>query len=142
MCGNVELVSSVFKNSQMGVVSITKLTETVKDDKMLEELYSELAEYKKINSRAADKLRSLGEEVKEVGTAAKLSSDIAVGMNTLIDRTPSHIAEMMMQGNMMGVIKSIKMIKAHPEAEKECLNLANDLLKHEERNITELKRFL
>ena len=62
MCGNVELVSSVFKNSQMGVVSITKLTETVKDDKMLEELYSELAEYKKINSRAAEKLRSLGEE--------------------------------------------------------------------------------
>ncbi len=142
MCGNVELVNSVFKNSQMGVQSISKLVGIVKDEKMLEELYSELEEYKQINERAKNKLLELGHEPEGINAAAKVSSDISVKINTIIDKTPSHIAEMMMQGNMMGIIKSIKVIKAHPKANKECLNLANDLLKHEQRNVTELKQFL
>ena len=142
MCGNVEIAKSVFKNSQMGVEAISTLVKIVKDDKMLEELYSELGEYKRINERAKDTLLSLGEKPESINPAAKVSSDISVKMNTLIDKTPSHVAEMMMQGNMMGVIKCTKIIKAHPKANKECLTLANDNLKHEESNITELKRFL
>ena len=142
MCGNVEIAKSVFKNSQMGVEAISTLVKIVKDDKMLEELYSELGEYKRINGRAHDTLLELGQQPESINPAVKASSDISVKMNTLIDKTPSHVAEMMMQGNMMGVIKCTKIIKAHPKASKECLALANDLLKHEESNITELKKFL
>ena len=142
MCGNVEIAKSVYKNSQMGVESISTLVKTVKDEKMLDELYSELGEYKRINERAKDTLTGLGEQPESISPAAKVSSDISVKMNTLIDKTPSHIAEMMLQGSMMGVIKCTKLIKAHPKANKECISLANDLLKHEESNITGLKRFL
>lgn len=142
MCGNVEIAKSVFKNSQMGIEAISTLVKIVKDDKMLEELYSELGEYKRINERAHDTLLGLGQQPESINPAIKASSDISVKMNTLIDKTSSHVAEMMMQGNMMGVIKCTKIIKAHPKASKECLALANDLLKHEESNITELKKFL
>ena len=142
MCGNVEIAKSVFKNSQMGVETISTLVKVVKDEKMLEELYSELGEYKRINDRARDTLLNFGQQPESINPAAKASADISVKMNTLIDKTPSHVAEMMMQGNMMGVIKCIKIIKEHPKADKTCLSLANDLLKHEESNITQLKRFL
>ena len=142
MCGNVEIAKSVYKNSQMGVEAISTLVKTVKDEKMLDELYSELGEYKRINERAKDTLTGLGEQPESISPAAKVSSDISVKMNTLIDKTPSHIAEMMLQGSMMGVIKCTKLINAHPKANKECISLANDLLKHEESNITGLKRFL
>ena len=104
MCGNVEIAKSVFKNSQMGVETISTLVKVVKDEKMLEELYSELGEYKRINDRARDTLLNFGQQPESINPAAKASADISVKMNTLIDKTPSHVAEMMMQGNMMGVI--------------------------------------
>ena len=62
MCGNVEIAKSVFKNSQMGIEAISTLVKIVKDDKMLEELYSELGEYKRINERAHDTLLGLGQQ--------------------------------------------------------------------------------
>lgn len=63
-------------------------------------------------------------------------------MNTLIDKTSSHIAEMMMQGNMMGVIEITKTIKHNPDADAAALQLARDLLQTQENNIQELKQFL
>ena len=71
-----------------------------------------------------------------------MASDMSAKMNTLIDKTSSHIAEMMMQGNMMGVIEITKTMKNNPDADAGALKLAQDLLQTQENNIRKLKQFL
>ena len=59
-------------------------------------------------TNAAALLAQQEEKPDSIGPMAKMASDMSTKMNTLIDKTSSHIAEMMMQGNMMGVIEITK----------------------------------
>lgn len=137
-----EVLNSVYKGSQMGFVSTEHLLNIVDDGKMRTHLKTQYMEYKDINNRAKDKLNRRGLEAEKISPIAKISSDISVRMNTIIDKTPSHIAEMMMQGNMMGVIKATKVIKNNTQADTDSLKLAGDLLRTEEENIQSMKQFL
>lgn len=86
--------------------------------------------------------RAAAAKPDSIGPMAKMASDVSTKMNTLIDKTSSHIAEMMMQGNMMGVIEITKTIKHNPDADAAALQLARDLLQTQENNIQALKQFL
>ncbi len=63
-----------------------------------------------------------------------------IDMKTLMDKSSSHIAEMLIQGSNMGLLMrssgSISMMK---EAEKEVTALMKRLLKFEENNVERLK---
>lgn len=52
-----------------------------------------------------------------------------------MNKSPSHISEMMIRGSTMGIVDITKKIKEYDDADKVILNLANDLLKFEQRNI-------
>ena len=59
-----------------------------------------------------------------------------------MNKTPSHISEMLIQGSTMGIIDITKKIKEYPNADKEILELANKLLKLEQNNVEECKKYL
>jgi len=65
-----------------------------------------------------------------------------INMQTLTDKTPSHISEMPIIGSNMGVIDAVKDIKRYQEAEREIVGLMEILLRFEENNIQQLKSFL
>ena len=65
-----------------------------------------------------------------------------INMKTLLDNSPSHISEMLIQGGTMRIIDITKKIKEYPNADKEILNLADRLLKFEQKNIEESKKYL
>jgi len=61
----------------------------------------------------------------------------------LINKTTSHIAEMLLLGSNMGVIDAIKNLKKYKgEAEADIIQLMEQLLAFEENNAKELKLFL
>jgi len=59
-----------------------------------------------------------------------------------VNKTPSHISEMLIQGSTMGIIDITKKIKEYPNVDKEILDLANKLLKLEQNNVEECKKYL
>ena len=65
-----------------------------------------------------------------------------INMQTLSDKSPSHIAEMLMVGSNMGIINAIKNLKKYEHADKESLKLLKRLLRFEENNVQRLKAFL
>ena len=65
-----------------------------------------------------------------------------IDMQTLTDKSSSHIAEMLMVGSVMGIIQALRNIRKYNDADKDVLDLMDRLLKFEERNITELKPFV
>jgi hypothetical protein len=64
-------------------------------------------------------------------------------MKTMIDKSASHMAEMLILGSVRGIIDCIKRIRQYEgEAEKEIVELMKRLLKFEEINVERLKESL
>lgn len=65
-----------------------------------------------------------------------------INMQTLTDKTSSHIAEMLIIGSNMGVIDAVKNLKKYTGAEKDITNIMEKLLTIEENNVQQLQKFL
>ncbi len=142
MNGNAELLNFIYQNSQMGVGTINQLVSITKNEKFKSGLQSQLNEYKQIHSQAREMLSQNGYDEKGISKLAKLKTYVMINIQTMTDKTPSHISEMLIIGSNMGVIDAIKNIRKYNDAEKNILELMEKLQKFEESNIEQLKQFL
>ena len=142
MDGNIELLNYIYQNSEMGKDTLTQLIKMTTDENFKNNLQSQLNEYNSIFNEADEKLKSNNKESKSIGTLTKVSTYISINFNTLINKTPSHMAEMLIQGSTMGIIDITKKIKEYKSQDQTILGLANKLLQFEQKNIDDLKNFL
>lgn len=73
---------------------------------------------------------------------AKMMTWTGVQMNTMMDKSNSHIAELMAQGNLMGIIEAQKLLNHSPEMEQDTKNILNDFITLQNNNIEKMKQFL
>ncbi len=143
MNANVEMLNFIYQNAEMGVETLNKL-KAITDDKEFEKyLDAQFAEYKEINDVARTLLNKNGCDEKGIGAMQRIRTYLMLNLQTLVDKTPSHIAEMIMVGSSMGIIDAIKNIKKYrEEAELEIVQLMERLLRFEENNFQQMKQFL
>ncbi|MGN0550437.1 MAG: hypothetical protein ACI4I4_01165 [Acutalibacteraceae bacterium] len=139
---NIQLLNFIFQNSQMGIVSIKELLPIIKDEKFLQQLKKQIEEYNKINTSAKEILSRLGYEEKGLSSFEKIRTYLMIDIQTLTDKSSSHIAEMLIIGSTMGVVKAIRDIHKCPDADGEIIKLMKALCQTEENNIENLKTFL
>ncbi|MGL5694089.1 MAG: hypothetical protein ACRCXA_08430 [Peptostreptococcaceae bacterium] len=89
-----------------------------------------------------DILNENGYDEKGIGTFTKIQTYVMINVQTMMNKTSSHLAEMLITGSNMGVIDAIKNIRKYSGAESSILKLMNELKKFEENNIQVLKEFL
>ena len=85
---------------------------------------------------------SLGEDDKEVSPIQKAMSWMGVQMNTLKDNSDSKIAEILIQGNNMGVVKGTKLLHEDDELDSTVRSILSDFISLQQQNIDSLKRYL
>lgn len=140
---NVELLNYISKNTEMGKSSIKQLLEVVKHPEFRETVESQYREYDEIYDLAHNALEARNEEAESVGPMAKISSYIMINVNNLKDGSESSMAEMMLKGSNSGIIEITKHLNdLGDEVEPDVKHLAQRLLKFEQRNVEELKKFL
>jgi hypothetical protein len=139
---NVELLNYIFQNSQMGIDTIKQLLDIVEDGEFKSQLQSQYNEYKEINETAKSLLNTNGYDEKGISAFKKIKTYLMINIQTLTDKSSSHVAEMMIIGSNMGVIDAIKNIKKYKDVEPGIVNLMEKLKAFEENNITLLKAFL
>lgn len=140
---NTELLQFVHKNAEMGKGTIPKVLELVKEPKLRQVLSRQLTEYGDIAARAATAIRRRGGQPEDPGQLSEAMSGLALRAKTMGDRSPSHIAEMMIQGSTMGTVQMTRRIHGLKDrGDQEAIGLAEQLLKTEESNIQQLKGFL
>ena len=105
-----ELYEEIYKNVKMGADSTVNMINKLESGELKTELGRQLSEYEKLASEAKEALISLGEEPREENIVTRLSAKMGVAMNTLIDSTPSHIAQMVIEGCAMGTSGLIKKV--------------------------------
>ena len=139
---NKEFLNKIYQNAQMGVNSITYVSEKTEDNKLLGQLRHQLQQYNEIAAEAANALLQNEDFPKEKGPLAQVGLWSSVQINTLIDKSADHIAEMMMQGSSMGIIDMSKALRKYKNAEKETIALGEKLIETEEENFSKMKYFL
>lgn len=140
----LNLLEAMYKNVRMGADSIIDIMPKVADEDMRTELTSELERYEKFSKEIEDIVLNMGEEAKDQGILAKLGTKMSVAMNTMVDSSRSHIAEMMIKGGTMGITDATKLLREYESTScsEEALSIARRIIKYEEETVERLKKFL
>ncbi|MGI6576537.1 MAG: hypothetical protein ACOX1Q_00515 [Eubacteriales bacterium] len=139
---NAELLNFVYQNSQMGVHTLEQLIDIAENDNFKQHLQSQYREYQDIHRAAKEALNKNGYDEKGIGALDKIKTYLMINMQTLTDKSASHISEMLIIGSNMGIINAVKKLKRYKDAEPDIINLMERLLKFEENNVQQLKAFL
>ena len=139
---NTEFLTKIYQNARMGCESITYVSEKSNDEQLKQSLLKQHEQYNGIAVDATKLLNENGEPAKEKNPVSKAMLWSGVQMNTLADKTSDHIAEMMIQGSMMGVIDMSRNLKRFSDTDGKVISLGEKLIEVEEKNIQRMKGFL
>lgn len=139
---NAELYRSVQGAARMGIEAIEMLLDKAEDEGIRAEMLHQLSEYKKSERLALQGLDKEGAKPKPQSMLSKAGTWMGVQMDTLMDRSASHLADMLIQGSTMGVIELTRARATCPDAGADAHRLATDFLENEDRSIDRLKNFL
>ena len=138
-----EALSEIYRNAQLALVSIADILPEVGDDEQIKtELHAQHEEYEKISAKASMMARNKGLELKEPNPMKKAMMWGSIKMSTLTDGSRAHVAEMMIQGTVMG-ITSLKTTQGKAECnDEEICSLLSEMIAMEEKYEKRLKTFL
>ena len=142
MLSENQLLNHIYQTAEMGQEGIRSVLKYAGEPKLISALNSQLTEYEKLQNAAGSLLHARGEPPKGLGPVTKASSEVMSTVKAMTDRSPANIAEMMIQGSTMGVTKSLRTIRECDLRDEGIRRLADRLLKTEQSNIEEMKRFL
>ena len=98
-----EALAEIYRNAQLALQSISNILPAVEDDATREELHRQHEEYERFSAKATMIAKNRGIELKEPNMMKKAMMWGSIKMSTLTDNSRSHIADMMVQGTVMGI---------------------------------------
>ena len=139
-----QMLSKIYKNVKMGAESITNILPKVKDEGLKSDLTLQLGGYENFASTVAKMLTDSGIEPKEESPIARVSARVGMAVNTLVDSTSSHIAEMVIEGSNMGITDMTKNIHEYrpKNCSSEAISIAEQVIGFEEKNLEKMKSYL
>lgn len=138
-----EILAEIYRNAQLALQSIADILPQVDDQEVRDELVYQHEEYEKFSARAAVIAKDRGIELKEPNMFKKAMMWGSIKMNTLTDNSRAHIADMMVQGTVMGVTSlRTSASELYPSASDEIVELLDEMIKAEEQFEKKWKEYL
>ena len=143
MNANHQLLQFIHKNAAMGVGTIPQAMSLPQSRAMKETLHHQLEEYQAIATQSQLLAKVHGQRVRRPGPTAFAMSDVMLRAQTALDPSTTRLAELMIRGSTMGTVQMTRRLHQYMgQADGELLALGSRLLRTEEENIQEMKRFL
>ena len=137
-----DILSSLLKTTQMGQVGIRSVEKAANGEQLKKALKSQLQEYNKIEEQTYALAKERGWQLAELNPMARAMADMASRSKLMYKKNDSKIAEMMVQGNTRGVIKSLKNLHRYHQNDGQVTAMAQKLLDCENENIKQMEGFL
>ncbi len=137
-----EMLNEIRKSTKMGQVGIHAVMKGGLTGTFHQALKSQLEEYDSIYQEADQLLKEHGGTPKNLNALAQWGNTMATSMKMKTDGSVSKVAEMMIQGNTKGMIKSIQSIRSMGVLDPKVSALSNRLLQTEQANIDQMKAYL
>ena len=142
MVNSENLLGYIYENAKMGESAISNVLPSVDNPDLRSALKQQREGYRNFANVAAKELVSKQEKPPAPKLTNEASAYIGIKLNTLRDNSPSHIAEMTINGSTMGIIQITKKIKEFPGSDIRSLDLAKNVITFEQHNIDTLKDYL
>lgn len=98
-----EALAEIYRNAQLALQSISNILPAVEDETLKDILSRQHESYEHFSARASILARDMGVELKDPNPMKKMMMWGSIKMSTMKDNSRSHIAEMMVQGTVMGI---------------------------------------
>lgn len=136
------LLEEMYKNVKMGCENIVGVIPKVNDKFMLSELTARLEQFSAYSEKISNMMHERGWTPEEPSIGVKLASKAGMAVNTMIDSTSSHIAEMYIKGSEMGIEKLEKASRAAEGCDRAAAGLCKQIIEDERRGNRKLEEFL
>ena len=139
-----QFLSELYKNMKMGSDSIINVMPKVSGGDLRQEMTAQLNRYEELAKKIGNLLYEEGVTPEEDGFFAKMMSKMGMTMNTLMDSTDSHIAQMMIEGATMGITENTKLLREYENksCSEKSLSLAKETIHFMEDTVERLKQYL
>lgn len=137
-----QLFDALYQNAEMGASSIKRIFPKVQDTKLKNELRMQLSNYKEQSNKIINQMKAHNDKPKGVSQMTKIMSLTGITLNCAMNDSTEHIAEMLIQGTNMGVIKINKALNNTTTSNTKLVQEAKDALSKEQRYIDNLKSYL
>ena len=137
-----KLLEEIYQNANTGIYSIDTILPKVEDSRVTEEL---LTYQGKLGRIAQNARQMMAQKAVDPGSASVMSNMgiwTGVQMNTLRDNTPSHIADMVIRGNTIGITKMTREMNEAAPSDPRIRQLGEELVNTQRRKIETLKKYL
>ena len=138
----IDLLKEVNSGCKSATNSCEQVLSYVKDEKLKKLVEKVNKEHIEIGDKCHSLLNSMNEDEKDPSKLASAMSWFETELKLMVNADTSKIAGMLMDGCNMGIKSIGKYVNQYPNASKDCINLAEKLIKIEEGFMSDLKEFL
>lgn len=142
MNDEIDLLKEINKNSQTGIDGLNFTLNKVQSEDLKSLLYTEKESYQNIYDRTKEILNQKNKKTDDTTPMQKMMSWMGIELNTLTDKSNSQIAEILIQGNNMGIIKGTKLLNNMQFEDIQIKNILHDFVRLQEKNVEDLKKYL
>ena len=139
---NLKVLKELHKGAQMGVNALSYISDKVTDDGFKRELSTQYNQYEDILTRVTDLYNNYGEVPANFNIKDDVMTWMGIQMNTISDKSPSKLSELLIQGNTMGIIEGRRLLNNNPNVETNIKKTLDDFVTLQENSVTKLKSFL
>lgn len=143
---SLEIVNHIYKDSEMSISTLTKLSNTLekKDNKIKDTIEDIIKGYERYYKDSKKILNKNDCKKEKNSIITKMMANMGIDKEVKDDNSDSAIADMLIKGISMGSIDLEKKLKKYKDKEidKKILELANDFKKFQEDIIEKLKEYL
>lgn len=139
---NTVYLNCVYQNIRTAVQSIEDIITKVEDSELQKELAMEQDTYYSLQKECEVYAKSQKLDIKDNNFMEKARLWGSINMSTMMDKSPRHIAELMLIGTFMGIITCYKDQDDHGGENNEIDELLERLKEVERKNIERLMPFL
>ncbi len=138
-----EVLAEIYRNAQLAIQSIVDITPQVDDEEVKAELAAQHEAYEGFSARAAMIAKDRNIELKEPNPFKKAMMWGSIKMSSMSDNSRSHIADMMVQGTVMGITAlRTSAGDIEPDGADEIYTLLDEMIKAEEQFEKKWKEYL
>ncbi len=139
---NLDTINEIYKNASVALLSISNVLPETENLELKKELQEEYDGYEKLLGEITAYMAEKGYEAKELGTMKKMFMSSGIKMNTALDNTEGHIAQIMVKGTVMGITELCRLLNNSECNDSKVIEFGERLKQLEENYEERLKKFL
>ncbi len=140
---NINALDEINKGATMGIEALSIVMDKVEDEKLKQVLKEENKKYKDIMKKI-NKIYTKyneGDTPQEINVMNKAMTWWGIEMKTFNDTSNSKLAELLLQGENMGIIEGRKILN-NKELDREVIDIIEEFVSMQEESVEILKAYL